>query len=76
MKGLNSRDVRRLKKAFLEKLNEQADGNEEQCFDRVKIFEATELRAYDKSITLLVYLPKKGWKKRCLIMKKCCMIPF
>ena len=50
MKGLNSRDVRRLKKAFLEQLNEQANGNEEQCFDRVKIFEATGLRAYDKIV--------------------------
>ena len=25
---------------------------------------------------LLAYLPKKGWKKQCLIIKKYCTIPF
>jgi hypothetical protein len=46
MKELDNRDRRILKKAFLEKLNEIANGNEELCFDRTEIFKQTKLGGY------------------------------
>ena len=67
MKGLNSRDVRRLKKAFLEKLNEESDGDEEKCFDRVKIFEATQLTSYGKIVVphIVQELVHEGLVEHC-----------
>ena len=50
MKELSNRDVRILKKAFLQKLNEAANGDEEKCFDRTQIFRATELGGYSQSV--------------------------
>ena len=50
MKELNNRDVRILKKAFLEKLNEISNGNEERCFDRTEIFKQTNLRGYGTDV--------------------------
>src|SRR5262245_47167852 len=50
MKGLDTGDIRLLKKSFLQKLNEESDGNEERCLDRTKIFHAIGLEGYNPSV--------------------------
>lgn len=46
MKGLTEKDLRVLKRRFLESLNSAADGDEEKGFNKNKIFEDTGLRGY------------------------------
>jgi hypothetical protein len=54
MSGLTLRDMSILKKAFLEALNEEVQGNEEKCIERRRIFKATRKDAYSEEVIPLV----------------------
>jgi predicted transcriptional regulator len=46
MRELNERDLRILKKGFLESLNNAANGDEDKCFEKSQIFENSGLKAF------------------------------
>ena len=76
MKELSNRDVRILKKAFLQKLNEAANGDEEKCFDRTQIFRATELGGYSQSVVPFIVqeLIGEGLVENVILAKKLALL--
>lgn len=67
MKGLNERDLRILKRGFLDALNNAADEDEEKCFDKNKIFEDTGLGAFMPTVipSIVQELQGEGLIKEC-----------
>jgi predicted transcriptional regulator len=67
MRELNDRDLRKLTKAFLEKLNYEVNGDEDKCIESKKIFEATGLGGYGSSVipAIVQELAYEGFIKEC-----------
>ena len=67
MKGLNERDLRILKKGFLDALNNAADEDEEKCIHKNKIFEETGLGGYMPTVipSIVQELQGEGLIKEC-----------
>lgn len=69
MKELNQRDIRLLTRTFLDKLNDEVNGNEDKCVESTKIFESTGLKAFSQSVIpfIIQELVSQDLIKKCNI---------